>query len=89
MRRDLQRSIVIRLNLAILQELMVHSTKVHTYGLSTNNKKNGFLRLIVLTIVKITSTDKEIMEFSRFSHREKVLSTLYLELLIILVFWLF
>jgi hypothetical protein len=40
---------------------MVHSTNVLTYGLSTNNqKKDDFLRLIVFTIVKITSTDKEI-----------------------------
>ncbi len=38
---------------------MVHSTFVHTYGLSMNDKKDGFLRLIIFTIVKITSTDKE------------------------------
>jgi hypothetical protein len=41
---------------------MVHSTNVLTYGLSKNNKKiDGFLRLIVFTIVKIMSTDKEII----------------------------
>ena len=40
---------------------MIHSTNVLTYGCSTNDqKKDGFLRLIVFTIVKITSTDKEI-----------------------------
>ncbi len=39
MRCDLQRSIVIRLNLGILQELMVHSTNVHTYGVSTKDRK--------------------------------------------------
>ncbi len=40
---------------------MVHSTNVLRYGLSTKDqKKDGFLRLIVFTIVKITSTDKEI-----------------------------
>jgi hypothetical protein len=40
---------------------MVHSTNVLTYGLSTNDrKKDGFLRLIVFTIVKIMSTGKEI-----------------------------
>jgi hypothetical protein len=40
---------------------MVHSTYVLTFGLSTNDqKKDGFLRLIVFTIVKIISTDKEI-----------------------------
>jgi hypothetical protein len=39
----------------------VHSIFVHTYGLSTNDKKDGFLRLIIITIVKITSTDKEIV----------------------------
>ncbi len=45
----------------ILQGLMVHSTNLLTYGLSTNNwKKEGLLRLIVFTIVKITSTNKEI-----------------------------
>jgi hypothetical protein len=38
-KRDLQRSIVIRLNLAILQELIVHSTNVLTYGLNMNNRK--------------------------------------------------
>ncbi len=60
-RRDLQRSIVICLNLAILQELVVHSTNILTYGLSTNDrKKDGFLRLKVFTIVKIMSTDKEV-----------------------------
>jgi hypothetical protein len=43
---------------------MVHSTNVLMFGLSTNNKKkDGFLRLIVFTIVKITSTDKEIYHF--------------------------
>jgi hypothetical protein len=43
---------------------MVHSTTILTYGLSTNDrKKDGFLRLIVFTIVKITSTDKEIYIF--------------------------
>ncbi len=43
---------------------MVHSTNVLMYGLSTNDqKKDGFLRLIVFTIVKITSTDKEIYEY--------------------------
>ncbi len=40
---------------------MVHSTNVLTYGISTNDKKDGFLRLIVFTIVKITSTNKEIL----------------------------
>ncbi len=60
MRCDLKRSIVICLNLAILQELMVHSTNVLTYGFSMNDKKDSFLRLIVFTIVKITGTDKEI-----------------------------
>jgi hypothetical protein len=41
--------------------LMVHFTNVLTYGLSMNNrKKDGFPRLTVFTIVKITSTDKEI-----------------------------
>ncbi len=40
---------------------MVHSTNVLTYGLDTNDKKRRFLRLIVFTIVKITSTDKEIL----------------------------
>ncbi len=60
-RRDLQRSIVIPLNLAILQEFILHSTNILTYGLSTKDKKkDGFPRLIVFTIVKITSTDKEI-----------------------------
>jgi hypothetical protein len=46
----------------ILQEFVVHSTNVLTYGLSMNDrKKDGFLRLIVFTIVvKITSTNKEI-----------------------------
>jgi hypothetical protein len=40
---------------------MVHSTNVRTFGLSMNNKKkDGFLRLVVFTIVKIMSTDKEI-----------------------------
>jgi hypothetical protein len=40
---------------------MVHSTNVLTHGLSTNDqKKDSFLRCIVFTIVKITSTDKEI-----------------------------
>ena len=43
---------------------MVQSTKVLTYGLSMNDKKNGFLRLIVFTIVKITSTDKEIVKIT-------------------------
>jgi hypothetical protein len=38
---------------------MVHSTNVLTFGLSTNNKKDSFLRLIVFTIVKVTSTNKE------------------------------
>ncbi len=60
-RCDLQRSIIICLHLAILRELMVHSTNVLTYGLSTNDQiKDGFQRLIVFTIVKITSTNKEI-----------------------------
>ncbi len=36
---------------------MVHSTNVLMYGLSTNAKKK---RLIVFTIVKNTSTNKEI-----------------------------
>jgi hypothetical protein len=45
---------------------MVHSTTVLTYGLSMNDqKKDGFLRLMVFTIVKITSTYKEIRDFSR------------------------
>jgi hypothetical protein len=39
---------------------MVHPTKVLTFGLSTNDKKECFLRLIVFTIGKITSTIKEI-----------------------------
>jgi hypothetical protein len=38
-RRDLQRSIIIHLNLAILQELVVHSTNILTYRLSTNDQK--------------------------------------------------
>ena len=38
-RRDLQRSIIIHLNLAILQELVVHSTNVLMYGLSMNDQK--------------------------------------------------
>jgi hypothetical protein len=43
---------------------MVHSTNVLTYGLSSNNKKkDGFLRLIVFTTVKIMSTDKEIVGY--------------------------
>ncbi len=45
----------------ILRQLMVHSTNILTFGLSMNDwKKDGFLRLIVFTIVKITSTNKEI-----------------------------
>ncbi len=54
-RRDLQRSIVIHLNLEILRELRVHSTYILTYGLSTNNKKRRFLEAH-----SFMSTDKEI-----------------------------
>jgi hypothetical protein len=39
---------------------MAHSTYVLRYGISANDKKDGFQRLIVFKIVKITSTDKEI-----------------------------
>jgi hypothetical protein len=39
---------------------MLHSTYVLMYGLSMiDQKKDGFLRLIVFTIVKIASTNKE------------------------------
>jgi hypothetical protein len=44
---------------------MVHFTNVLMYELSTNDqKKDSFLRLIVFTIVKITSTNKEIVTLS-------------------------
>ncbi len=59
---DLQRSIVIRLNLAIYCESWWYTLQMYLGmdSIWTIEKKDGFLRLIVFTIVKITSTDKEI-----------------------------
>ncbi len=60
-RRDLQRSIVICLNLAIYCESWWYTLQTYLCMDSVRTiKKDGFLKLIVFTIVKITSTDKEI-----------------------------
>ncbi len=61
-RRDLQMSIVICLNLAIYCESWWYTLQTYLCMDSVQTiKKDGFPRLIVFTIVKITSTDKEIM----------------------------
>jgi hypothetical protein len=63
---------------------MVHSTNVPTYGLSTNDqKKDGFLRLIVFTIVKITSTNKEIVGFWVVCIKKLPLLTLSLDTIVV------
>ncbi len=61
-RCDLQRSIVIRLNLAIYCESWWYTlqTYLRMDSVQMIKKKDCFLRLIVFTIVKITSTNKEI-----------------------------
>ncbi len=62
MRRDLQRSIIIHLNLAIYCESWWYTlqTYLRMDSVQTIKKTDGFLRLIVFTIVKSTSTNKEI-----------------------------
>ncbi len=61
-RHDLQRSIIICLNLAIYCESWWYTLQTYLCMDSVRmiEKKDGFLRLIVFTIVKIMSTDKEI-----------------------------
>ncbi len=61
-RRDLQWSIVIHLNLVIYCKSWWYTlqTYLRLDSVWTFKKKDGFLRLIVFTIMKIMSTDKEI-----------------------------
>ncbi len=60
-RRDSQRSIVICLNLGIYCKSWWYTLQTYLrMGSVQTIKKDSFLRLIVFTIVKITSTDKEI-----------------------------
>ncbi len=61
-RRDLQRSIVICLHLAIYCKSWWYTLQryLRMDSVQMIENKDGFLRLIVFTIVKITSTNKEI-----------------------------
>ncbi len=60
-RRDLQRSIGIRLKFAIYCKSWWYTLQTYLRMDSVQMiKKDGFLKLLVFTIVKITSTDKEI-----------------------------
>ncbi len=62
-RRDLQRSIVVCLNLAIYCESWWYTLQMYLCmdSVQTIETKDGFLRLIVFTIVIITGTIKEIV----------------------------
>ncbi len=70
-RRDLQRSIVICLNLGIYCKSWWYTLQMYLRmdSVQTIEKKDGFLRLIVFTVVKITSTNKEILRYCLFEIR--------------------